>query len=370
MTLYLKNGYFCARLLSLSLMNHKARNLLYAAGSLLFSAFVIYFFGNFCFLRTFAYTHVYKEYLCGVIVLLTFFLNVLVLFPYLYEKNRQVAYFSCTIICTLLAGAVEMALIYPDFYATLSCQFTHAEVRKFILTGGFLVIARDSAFSLSAFAIKNIMYLNDENKRKESALLNHFHSIEARDWSSHQKTLINIDDICFCKQTQNYTTIFLADGKRAIRYGSLKLISDELGQENMTQISRTELVFYKHVLSFNNSGVILKSRPEPILLNISEAYKEKALKDLSDHVGKTQGIPRLKHSRAFPAKNDNKARERHKQAVLDYISTHSECPATEIQKYRRISPSTVNRILAQLKKEGLIEYRGSKKYGGYVVVDS
>ena len=35
----------------------------------------------------------------------------------------------------------------------------------------------------------------------------------------------------------------------------------------------------------------------------------------------------------------------------------------------QVSLSTVNRILAQLKADGLIEYAGSKKTGGYRTVE-
>ena len=57
------------------------------------------------------------------------------------------------------------------------------------------------------------------------------------------------------------------------------------------------------------------------------------------------------------------------QSSIDYISEHPLCPASDIQKYRRVSTATVNRILAQLKRENLIEYVGSKKTGGYRVVE-
>ena len=52
-----------------------------------------------------------------------------------------------------------------------------------------------------------------------------------------------------------------------------------------------------------------------------------------------------------------------------FIVEHPDCSASEIKKNRSLSQSSVNRILAQLKKEGLIEYVGSKKTGGYRAID-
>lgn len=57
------------------------------------------------------------------------------------------------------------------------------------------------------------------------------------------------------------------------------------------------------------------------------------------------------------------------QSIVDYISEHPLCPATEIQKYRRVSSATVNRILAQFKAEGIVEYIGSRRSGGYQLVE-
>ena len=65
----------------------------------------------------------------------------------------------------------------------------------------------------------------------------------------------------------------------------------------------------------------------------------------------------------------NNQRKQQRDILLEYIRKHPNCSATDIKKNRRISQSTVNRILAQLKKEGLIEYVGSKKTGGYKVVE-
>ncbi|MBR4637407.1 MAG: MarR family transcriptional regulator, partial [Bacteroidales bacterium] len=53
--------------------------------------------------------------------------------------------------------------------------------------------------------------------------------------------------------------------------------------------------------------------------------------------------------------------------VYSYIRRHPDCKASEISSGISIPTGSLNRILKQLKDEGLIEYTGSKKTGGYRV---
>ncbi|MBQ3733116.1 MAG: winged helix-turn-helix transcriptional regulator, partial [Bacteroidales bacterium] len=55
------------------------------------------------------------------------------------------------------------------------------------------------------------------------------------------------------------------------------------------------------------------------------------------------------------------------KTIYTYISKHPYCKNPVISEKTKIPIGTVNRILAQLKDEGLIEYVGSKKTGGYRV---
>lgn len=55
--------------------------------------------------------------------------------------------------------------------------------------------------------------------------------------------------------------------------------------------------------------------------------------------------------------------------ILNFITGHAECNIKDIVGGTTIPKSTVTRILAELKAEGSIEYVGSKKTGGYRIVE-
>ena len=54
--------------------------------------------------------------------------------------------------------------------------------------------------------------------------------------------------------------------------------------------------------------------------------------------------------------------------MLQYIKEHAGSQTKEIAENTQFSPTTVERCLAELRKQELVTYKGSKKTGGYCVV--
>ncbi len=57
------------------------------------------------------------------------------------------------------------------------------------------------------------------------------------------------------------------------------------------------------------------------------------------------------------------------KATLKFIMEHEGCTASEISKKTSIPFSTIDKHIRVLLKVGVIERRGSKKTGGYYLVD-
>ena len=53
-----------------------------------------------------------------------------------------------------------------------------------------------------------------------------------------------------------------------------------------------------------------------------------------------------------------------------YIKEHAGSQTKEIAENTQFSPTTVERCLAELRKQELVKYKGSKKMGGYHAVNS
>ena len=165
----------------------------------------------------------------------------------------------------------------------------------------------------------------------------------------------------------------------------MRALSEELGPDCSVRISRSIIVMYDYIQSFNENTVYIQTHERIKGFNITKSYKEQALSLLKSHVKKETVIEKTEDSeeeistlsennqemetRAKPNEEMKNLEKSASQLVLDYINGHPDCKGTDIVQFCRLSLSTVNRILKQLRDEGLIEYTGSKKTGGYRVVE-
>ena len=338
----------------------------------LLSVSVVLFFGKFCVLRPYDSQHPYKEYLSGLIVLALVGVNVL-LFRLNYGKGRQKQYFLWTFLSIVAALLAEMLMVGVDIFPKMSAQFPRSSAMAFLAVDVLYVFLRDAAFALLAATLQTTQYYRRRFSDSEAVMLHEFKRIEAEDLKTGDIVVANIADVSYVMQSENYSYLYLSTGSVLCRHGSLKSIAELLCPLYAAQISRKVLVFYDHVSKYSQTGVVVKSAKEDVILPLSENYAAKALVQLEQHVEKKMKKSRRKSSREAVPSGETAAMEKIEQyrtSILHFIMENPGCSASEVKKNRSISQSTVNRILAQLKKEGLIEYRGSKKYGGYVVVDS
>ena len=351
-------------------MNSKHRNVLRWISNIVFCIGLVVFFGTNCRLRPAACHHIYKEYLSGIAVLFIIYINRFVLFPGLYVKAKYWKYVLYTTISTLAAFVFEMVLVAPDLaYATIS-QFPLRDAFAYLVMDGFFVLVRDTAFAMATFTGQAIFYYNDLNKNKDRVLLAEFHAIEVYTLQNNKKVLVALDDVSCCRQEKNYTRFFLSNGQSFIRYGTFKDFSELLNETYAVQVRRGTLVPYSNVVSYNSLGVVVKSIPENIIISYSENYAAHAYEILSSRIkqGVVEKSITTKKKNPPKAKTAKKKNPQMRDLLYAFIAKHPGCSASEIKRNRSVSQSTVNRILGQLKADGLIEYTGSKKTGGYRVV--
>jgi len=89
-----------------------------------------------------------------------------------------------------------------------------------------------------------------------------------------QVILIDVDDVCYFKANDKYTSVFTSEGESLIRT-PLKELADQLDPQRFWQVHRGTIVNVRHIASTARdiAGRItlsLKKRPEPIV--VSRAY--------------------------------------------------------------------------------------------------
>ena len=115
-----------------------------------------------------------------------------------------------------------------------------------------------------------------------------------------------------------------------------------------------------------NQTTDAKKDPSDSITSTPSSFKEEKAsstfeEDLAGHlvVGLDEGMNR-------PAEGIINARQR----VLDFIRTHEGCSVPKITIALTIPAKSVERHVAALVADELVEHRGSKKTGGYYVVDT
>ncbi len=357
-------------------MNKKSYMLFLA--HFLFCVFTVLFFRLNSFLRPAAFGAFYKEYIAGGIVLTVFYLNYFLLYPKLYHERRFTLYAISILTCLMMASLLEERIIYQQMFEIvkdLDINITHYFAEQTVM-----IFLRDACFFLFSFMICVIRSFYNEKRDLYRYLHNQKHLIVAKDIQKKNTVTLNIKDITHCQQIENYAYLYLQNGNRYSRNCTLSSLAEDIGSDYSVRISRNIIAMYAYIQSFDKNTVFIQTHEGVIGFNITNYYRETAFSQLMLHVVRRNvaenNLPFEDLSPTLPEiKQDAESRfqidaaqldeTQSTQMVLSFISEHPDCKGSDIAEHFHVSLSTVNRILAQLKAEGLVEHVGSKKTGGY-----
>ena len=376
-------------------MSEKLRIILKSTALVSFSIMVLFAFKSYSVLRPITYGAPYKELMAGCIVLLLCFLNCFVLYPRLYMRRRFLFYARASFFSIIAATFLEVVLVYPHICDFIS-RINNVSPQKYFTVMTISLFMRDTCFVIFFLLINLLETANKENKDVNILLQNTREILLVRkeDEETKEKEMVTVrlSDIAFCQQNENYAYIHLADGTRMYRNCSLKSLYDQLTPSRVVRISRKVIVFYHHIVSYDNGSVYVNAsnNDTPVGLKITDTFREQALQLLKKHcvfaknqqeepvpgittadVVQTAYCPQQAEKDAaqevcLPEADESQTA----QQVLSFICEHPGCKNLDICDHFQFSRSTANRILKQLKDEGLIKHEGSKKMGGYSVVSS
>ncbi len=356
----------------------------------IFSVVLILFFGRNCVLRPGAIHAPYKEYLSGVFVLIMIYVNYLWLIPQLFFKRRFLMFGLCAICSVLLTGIFEISLVFSDLQENISHFWGKQEQISVWLTLSSFVLLRDFGFFCFFFILK---FLEEECRQQQKLAASLYSQVSHIDVKNrkNETIILDVSDIVYCEQKNNYSWIHTIDGEIYSKACSMTNFEKLIGTDISIRISRQHLVIRSFVSDFTASTLLLSlpNQPKLISLNISPKRSESVIKaleidrrirsQLENSIVKskqnstvTDKLQTIKKASAIAnatpesIKNllNNKTIE-----MYEYIRKHPNCGRQKIMSDLHLPKSTVERYLRKLKDLGLVEHYGNWKTGGYQCVD-
>lgn len=300
-----------------------------------------------------------KEYFIGASLLIICYLNAFLLHPIFFQRNKIITYVVSTIICLIVAILIEFSWLYNDIMSCIPESFSPKEVDSYYRDCIMFASLRDVGLLSFTFLFCELCSSHNQKKQTERLLMTSENKIQVKDYAGNT-ILLNYKQIRFCEQERNVTKIYGSGNNVYFRYGSLRNLQMILGNEHFVQISRRTLVMKKLIKKYSDSQVWLVDEESPF--EVSTTYRNQI--NLLPSLPNPDSTPIINEKR----KRENMAFVNNKTTIVyNHIVKNPGISSVRIMELTSFSPSTVNRILAQLKKEGLIEYVGSKKTGGYRV---
>ena len=339
--------------------------------NILFCIALLWFFSRNAFLRPYLGSAT-KEFCSGLLLLATLYANYYILYPKLYRGHISLYWLSVVAAC-LVAGAVELALGYPLISQCHALRIKEIGAFHYFTKLLFLVFSRNLAFNFFPYMLRERKQLRQSLETEVKVVYQYARMIDVCDDDNNCRH-IPADDILYCQKNGNETDVHTVDGVKYTRYCTIKYLSQHLGDEEFVRISPSVIVPFRHIASCDGKTVVMKRMPDteaPLTFDIDTQRHPQAAAAIAEHLRADQADTEA----AQPDSKEGKAKRSPSvppqgklDTVLNYIREHPGCRSTEIIAHTTYPKTTLDRCLSDLKRQGLIEYRGSKKTGGYCVV--
>ena len=315
-----------------------------------------------------------KEFISGLLFLGTLYLNYFLLYPKLYQRYSHIVYWIVVLFIALLTALIDMAIANPYIVSR------NAEVIEFVGPFNFyskiisLIAGRNFALNFLPFLIKERQHYQQALDKEVRIVYRDVRKLDVVD-EHNDIQLVPIEDIFYCHQQGNFTEIFMVQNRKYTRLGSMRHLEQLFGEEDFIRLTTTVLVPFRYVESCQEDMVVMKKMPweeEPtafkleaktkkeIAKRILESIQSEIVETSDENIPEEPSRPKAKRKPATPP--EEKINE-----VFLYIKKHPNCNSADIMSETKFSLSTVERCLSELKKQGCVEYVGSKKTGGYLL---
>ncbi len=268
-----------------------------------------------------------------------------------------------------------MAIAYPFIKECNAKIIELTGAFYFIGSALIFLFGRNLAFNFFPFLLRERQHYQQALEKEVSIVYRDVRMLDVVD-EHNDIQLVPIEDIFYCHQQGNFTEIHTAQNRKYTRLGSMRHLEQLFGEEEFIRLTATELVPFRYVESCQGDMVVMQKMPweneatafkleaktkEEIAQRIMESLQTEIAETSDENIPEESSRPKAKRKPATPP--EEKINE-----VLSCIKKHPNCNSVGIITKTGFSQSTVERCLYELKKQGRVEYVGSKKTGGYRVV--
>ena len=310
-------------------------------------------------------------------MLASIYANYLLFYPLLVErKHSHTLYWLAVVVMVLIITVLELAIAYPQIMICNGFVIEQVGFYSFFSRLLFTVGGRNLLFNFFAYLFRERKQLQDALDAEVRIVYQEVHKLDVVN-HNNQLILIPIDDIYYCRQDGNYTRIYTVDNIWFSRLGSMVHLEQLFGDEEFVRIAPTLLVPYKYIASCKENEVVMKKMPwtrKPLTFTIDTKNSNEISERIANHLaldnkqrGRRGAMNRVSASNRKRRHPINPSQEK-QEAVFAFVQSHPGTRSTEITSGTSISQSTVERCLAELRKQGRVAYVGSKKNGGYEAV--
>ena len=255
-------------------------------------------------------------------------------------------------------------------------NISSSEMNSYLLLYLFVVFLRNGSFYLF-FTVLRLYQQSKKNRitDRETALKDTGTVIMMP--IRGKQIALNIKQISYFSHKKNISFVHRVKGQAIAIYSTLANVQDYLGAYCL-RINKENVITFSNIVNYNKERVIVKGGSDR---NISLLYAKKDV----PHILQTLRLkaPDLEEKNAtstlkndtFGGVSNRKDDENNsiggvKNQILEEIKKKEGMHVWQLAEIfeGRVSQRTIERRLKKLKEEGVIEFRGSDKNGGYHMV--
>lgn len=344
--------------------------------NVLFCGVMLWLFARNSYLRPFSGSY-FKEILAGSLLLGSLYTNYFLLYPKIY-RNRPLIYWLVIVAMAVVLGFVDLAIAYNGIVSCNAQVIQYVGRLSFFSTILFFIIGRNLALNFFPFLLRERQHFQQSLEKEVKVVYQTVRMFDVTD-IKNKLYLVNIDDIFYCYQKRNSTSVHLVQDVCYYRLGSMKHLEQLLGNKDFIRITTNVLVPFRYIKECKDNMVIMEKMSwenEPTIFHLEPKTQKEISKRVIEGVQRYRGevaagdrIPQ-KPTRRKVKRKPAKPSDEKTPKVLSYIESHPNCNSKGIIDGTNIPLSSVERCISVLKKQGLIKHTGSKRNGGYDVVSS